>query len=155
MHSLTPLGDTRILQVTRSRGFTAVEFLIVFTIVAILAAVAYPSFTKSIAKGRRADAKSSLLDLANRMEQYYAQNNTFATATIAAGNTSTDVLSGATTSQGYYTLSITAQAASTYSIKATRAGVQASDSCGDFTLTSAGVKGLLSNTSGYTVALCW
>jgi type IV pilus assembly protein PilE len=136
-------------------GFTLLELVIALAIVSVLAAIAYPAFKQRVVNGRRADGSTALLDLANRMEQYYANNNTFATATIAGG-TSTDVLSSSASNQGYYTLSITAQAKDTYTIKATRTGQQTNDTqCGDFTLTSAGVKAIVNNASGFTVARCW
>ena len=46
-----------------ARGFTLVELMIVIVIVAILLAVALPSYQNSVQKGRRADAKSALLDV--------------------------------------------------------------------------------------------
>ena len=147
---------TKIAKRTRIGGFTLLELVMTLAVVAILAAIAYPSYSQSIINGRRADGSTALLNLANRLEQYYAQNNTFATATIATGTASTDVLSSAASSQGYYTVSITAQAANTYTIRATRAGAQTADThCGNFTLTSAGVKNILHYASGYTVAQCW
>lgn len=129
-------------------GFTAIELLIVAVCVAILAMAAYPSYKRWIDAGRRADGTTTLLDLANRMQRYYADNNTFATATIAN-------IGGSTTSQqGYYTLSISAQTATTYTLLATRAGAQTGDTlCGDLTLTSASVRGRTG--SAPTVAECW
>jgi type IV pilus assembly protein PilE len=125
----------------RQAGFSMLELCAALAVLALLAAIAYPAYTSSLTKGRRADATTALLDLANRMEQYYVANNTFASATIAAGVTATDVLTSTASTQGYYTLSISAQAANTYTITATRTGSQAGDSlCGNYSLTSAGVK---------------
>ena len=147
---------TKIAKRTRIGGFTLLELVMTLAVVAILAAIAYPSYSQSIINGRRADGSTALLNLANRLEQYYAQNNTYATATIASGVATTDVLSTAASSQGFYTVSITAQAANTYTIRATRASAQTADThCGNFTLTSAGVKGIVNYASGYTVAQCW
>lgn len=39
--------------VTGTRGFTLIELLIVVGIIAILAAIAYPSYTSSVAKTKR------------------------------------------------------------------------------------------------------
>jgi type IV pilus assembly protein PilE len=137
----------------RTIGFTLLELLMALAVLAILAAIAYPSYRQSIINGRRADGSTALLDLANRMEQYYAQNNTFATATVAAGVAATDVLTSNVSAQGYYTVSIEAQAANTYTIRASRAGAQTVDTlCGDFKLTSAGVKIV---TGTFAVARCW
>jgi type IV pilus assembly protein PilE len=143
---------TKITKRNRIAGFTLLELMIAGAILAILAAIAYPSYSQSIINGRRADGKTALMNLANHMEQYYAQNNTFATATIA------NVRSAVASDQGYYTLTIppATLTANSYTIQATRAGVQTADThCGDLTLTSAGVKGIVSYASGYTAALCW
>ena len=60
-----------------ARGFTLVELMIVIVIVAILLAVALPSYQNSVQKGRRADAKSALLDVANRQEGYMLDRGTY------------------------------------------------------------------------------
>jgi len=131
-------------------GFTLLQLLIAVVVMAILAAIAYPSYKLRIDAGRRADGTTALFDLANRMQRYYTENNTFIGATIA------NVGANATSPQGYYTLTIPALAANTYTLQATRAGVQAGDTrCGDLTLTSANVRGIVNNTTGITWDQCW
>ena len=135
-----------------SEGFTLLELLVAVMLAAILTAIAIPTYNQQVMHGHRADAKTSLGDLANRMERYYRDNNTYATATIGA-MASTDVLSSSASGQGYYTLSISSATASTYSVTAAPAGVQVKDTaCGSYTLTSAGVESI-SGTS--TVSQCW
>jgi len=142
-------------QRARDSGFTLLEVLFVIAIVAILATIAIPAYQSFVIEGRRADGQTALENLANRMERYYQDNNTYAGATIATGNAS-DVLSSATSLQGFYTLSITAQDATSYTIKAARAGPQVDDTfCGDLTLTSASIRGMVNNDADATVARCW
>jgi type IV pilus assembly protein PilE len=61
----------------RSLGFTLIEVMIVVAIIGILAAIAYPSYQNQVQKTRRADAKSSLMELAQGAERFYSQNGTY------------------------------------------------------------------------------
>ena len=134
-------------------GITMIELLVALTIIGILGALAYPSYKDKIQSSRRAEGKTALSDLATRMEAYYAKTNTYATATIASGNATTDILSTASTSSSLYTLSIDAATATTYAIKATPTGAQASDvKCAALVLNSSNVKSV---TGTGAAASCW
>lgn len=61
----------------RARGFTLIELMIVVAIVAILAAVAYPSYRDSISKSRRAEARAQLMDAVQYMQRFYSQNDRY------------------------------------------------------------------------------
>lgn len=54
------------------RGFTLIEVLITMAIVAILASVAIPSYSRYVIKGNRAAAQQHLIDLAQREQQFLA-----------------------------------------------------------------------------------
>jgi type IV pilus assembly protein PilE len=49
-------------------GFTLIEMVVVATIVAILAAIAYPGYQEHVRKSRRTDARNILLEAAQRQE---------------------------------------------------------------------------------------
>lgn len=51
------------------QGFTLIELMVVVMIVAILAAVGYPSYQQYTTKARRAAAQSFMLSVANKQEQ--------------------------------------------------------------------------------------
>lgn len=58
-------------------GFTLIELMIVVAIIAILGAVAYPSYMDSIRKGKRAEGRTALIETLQQQERYMTQNNTY------------------------------------------------------------------------------
>jgi len=147
-------------------GFTLIELMIAVAIVGILLRLAYPAYTASVAKSRRAEAKAALLDLASREERYFSTANLYTDSAPALGYGSTytvttsspmAVLSGST---AYYNLSVVtpdpAQSASVPSFIATATainGQQTKDAkCKDFKLTQSGVQTITGTDS---VANCW
>ena len=71
------------------RGFTLIELMIVVAIVAILAAVAYPAYTDSIRKGKRAQARTALAELLQQQERYMTQRNCYLAFSTANNGTAT------------------------------------------------------------------
>ena len=59
------------------KGFTLIELMIVVAIVAILASIAYPAYTESIRKGKRAQARTALAELLQQQERYMTQRNCY------------------------------------------------------------------------------
>ncbi|WP_131781409.1 type IV pilin protein [Legionella gresilensis] len=142
-----------------NRGFTLIELMIVVVIAAILAAIAYPSYRDYVTRSRRADGQAALLDLASRMERYYTQQNTYQTATIGTGN-ATDVRGTNLSPDQWYTLSITAQTPSSYTLQAVPNNQQATNDsrCQTLTLNSLGVKGITAGPGGAPTgpaSRCW
>ena len=74
---MKPSNHARRQGLSRSGGFTLIEVMIVVVIVGILVAVALPGYQGSMQKGRRADAKAALLDVAGRQEQYMLDRGTY------------------------------------------------------------------------------
>lgn len=61
------------------RGFTLIELMISVAIVGVLVAIAYPSYTNSLIKGNRANAKSFLLEVAQKQQQFLLDNRAYGT----------------------------------------------------------------------------
>jgi type IV pilus assembly protein PilE len=59
------------------KGFTLLELMIVVAIVAILAAIALPSYQDYITRSKFQEATSSLADLRVKMEQYFMDNRRY------------------------------------------------------------------------------
>ncbi|MCD8548144.1 MAG: prepilin-type N-terminal cleavage/methylation domain-containing protein [Aeromonadaceae bacterium] len=129
------------------RGVTLLELMITVVVVAILAAVAVPSYFSYVRDSRRDLAKQSLLAAAQKMESYYALNMKYSES---ASNGSPTIFSDKVPADGserYYTLTVSASQSS-YTLSAVPQGSQSSDSCGTLSLTRAGAK--TPSTSG-----CW
>lgn len=120
------------------RGVTLIELMIVVVIIAIIGAIALPSYRQYSIRAQRTEAKSALLQLATNQERYYQDNGNTFTSVLA------DVNMPAATENGNYTLSIDAGAdTTTFTARATAVGGQAADDddCQVFTIDAQGVRG--------------
>ena len=68
---------------TRSRGFTLLEVMIAMAIVAILAAIAIPSYAEYLRRSRVTEAFATLSGMRIKMEQYFQDNRTYVGACVA------------------------------------------------------------------------
>ena len=74
------------MDVRKFRGFSLIEVMVVVAIVAILASIAYPAYTEQVAKGRRTECRSGLLQAMQQQERYYTQFNKYALFTSATAS---------------------------------------------------------------------
>jgi type IV pilus assembly protein PilE len=151
-----------------SSGFTLIELVVTMVVVAILAAIAIPSYQNQIRHSRRTDAKSALLDLAAREQNLYATTSAYTSVPTSVGYTGAAF--PVTVGSGYYSVNITLVAAvaptsstvtgtpATFTLVATPvAGTsQASDpACASFSLTSAGQQSALNSGGTDNTSICW
>ena len=153
MHTPASLRSPRY----RPRGFTLIELMIVVAVIAIIAAIGYPSYINSVVKTKRAAAEGCVSQYATYMERFYTQNlrydkDTAGNDNPVVGNAPTLTLdcAGPQNSGADYTFTVAAPTQSTYTITAAPQGAQASrdTTCGTLTLDQSGAK--TPSTSG-----CW
>lgn len=132
----------------RHAGFTLIELMIVVAIVAVLVAIAYPSYREQVIKTRRAEGRAALADVAQRMERCFTRFSAYDNAACAG-------TAAATSEGGWYAVSATTLTATTFTLSAAPQGDQATADtrCGTLTLTHTGARGQSATPpAGYA---CW
>lgn len=120
-------------------GFTLIELMITVVVVAILAAIALPSYSYAVRKSRRADAQAYLSEMAIKQEKWRANAISYSSTLSEVGGppAGAKILS-------YYTFA-TVGTATTYSVTATPTGDQANDkqsgtACNPLSINQSGVR---------------
>ena len=134
----------------KKNGFSLIELMATVAIVGILASIAIPTYNNYSIKSHRVEGKSLIMEIMQRQEKYYTENNTYTTNLSLLGYSSSPVIS----EQGYYSVSASAAAdgiTNNVVLTAQPVGSQASDTdCGSFIMNSNGQKS--TSTSSTT---CW
>lgn len=125
---------------SKRKGFSLIELMTVVAIVAVLVALALPSYTRYVRKANRGEAQQLLLNWANNQEIWRANDTDYATVGELAVPTHTR-----------YTFTLPTRTATTYVLRATADGDQANDeergtTCSPLEINQANAK---------TPANCW
>jgi len=160
---------------SRFTGFTLVELVIVMAVIALLMAIAIPSYRRNVQKSNRAVAKGALTQLLARQEQFFSDRKSYATSLTALGYSAATLYacnnggldcaagtgiyeitvcsSGSFTSSTGVAISCAAPSATTVWLKATPINIQSSplDSCGTLVASTDGIKG----QNGSLGTTCW
>ena len=150
---------------SRRRGFTLMEVLIAVIIVGILASIALPTYTSYLARGRRAEARTQLVQAAQYMQRFYVANDSYKqdrSGNAVIAKIPENLKHSPSNSTPIYVLSIPSEAltSSSFELRMTpiSTGVMKADQCGAFTLTSTGVRGVLISNGAGDASLrdtCW
>jgi type IV pilus assembly protein PilE len=136
-----------------SRGFTLVELMVTIMVVAILAAIAIPSYSSQIRKSRRTEARNALLDAAAREERFFATHNLYTQTATDLGYAAFP----ATVGSSYYTLNVTCNDKSCttgFTATALPTGMQQKDTaCTAFTVNQTGLQTATGSSNASTT--CW
>lgn len=139
-------------------GFTLIEAMIIVVVLAILAAVAVPSYRSYLLRSQRTEATSALLRAAAAQEKFFLQHNRYAADLVAAPPAGLG--QDAVTERGYYSLTntVTEPDGDGFRISATprSGGGQQQDSlCAQFALDHNGVRRARNTVDEDTTASCW
>jgi type IV pilus assembly protein PilE len=132
-----------------ARGFTLIELMIAAAIVAILTAIALPSYSRYITRSKIPEATSNLAVWQTKMEQWFQDNQTY----YATDGSSCGVSSPNTTSENF-TFSCAASSKSAYVLTATGKSSMAGFA---YTIDQDGTKTSTITATGWaaTSSSCW
>ncbi len=141
-----PSRPIRAIQAScpRPRGVTLIELMIAVAIVAILMAVALPSYRDQVRRSTRAEAQAYLMSVASRQQQFLVDTRAYAATLDAVGVP----VPSSTASNYTRSMPTPGTAPPSFTVTLTPTGNQASDRCGALSINQAGTKTA-------AVAGCW
>jgi type IV pilus assembly protein PilE len=117
------------------RGFTLIELMVTVAIVAILTTIAYPLYLHQLVEGRRSAAEATLMDIAQREQQYILDQRQYAGgADASAVSTNLNVTIPSNVTQ-FYSVSVNATAGPPPGFTATATPIAGTAQASDVTLT--------------------
>ncbi|WP_428983795.1 type IV pilin protein [Rhodoferax mekongensis] len=123
--------------------------MIVVGIVAILSAVAYPSYQEYVRAGRRAEASRAVLAVEQHVRRYFSANDSYANYVLPSGLSQSPDNGAA-----FYTITVTFPA-NRFQIRASRVGAMSQDRCGDLIYSESGAVSTVNALPDALVARCF
>ena len=120
----------------RSAGFTLIELMIAVAIVAVLLAVAMPTYQEHVRKSSRAEAQAYMMAVEARQQQFLVDTRAYAGTLVATGVTVPSHVEAA------YTLAMPTPTAAppAYTLTLSPKTQQAAERCGTLSINSTGTK---------------
>lgn len=146
---------------SRAAAFTLIEVMITVAIVAILAAVALPSYAYYVQRGKVVEALTGLSDFEQRMQQWFLDNRTYVGGCKTAIGAGVPIQTAVQQQIKAFTLNCggdggTVETASTYSATAVGTGQMAGFSYSiDYGVTANGLTKSTINAWGTASGACW
>jgi type IV pilus assembly protein PilE len=113
---------------SKPQGFTLIELMIVVVVIAILAAIAFPSYSRYLVQSRRSSAQAHLMDIAQSQQRYLLDARSY------GGDLATLNVTTPTTVSAYYTIAIATAAGPPPTFTATATPIAGTSQASDATL---------------------
>jgi type IV pilus assembly protein PilE len=130
-------------------GFTLIELIVVMAVIAIIMAIAIPAYNDQVRKTRRSEAISAMQNVQLRLEQWRANNPSYANSATPSPN-----YPAVPAATNFYTFALSGQSPTGYTLTATAQGSQTRDRAGGVSCTPLTV---VANAGAITrnPAACW